>query len=156
MTSTPRKSKSLDTAQRIAAIVEGIAGCPTRATLKPNVDIKRINDREISVWPESRAVGFKSRELNQVDMQIGICVLERMPPTEDEDILGDDLLHLVETIGEQFIGAQIETDDDDLESTLHCLGYTHEPLYDRDFLETARIFGAGIFLSLQRHEVRVT
>ncbi len=145
----PRKSKSKAIADAVALAVQAIAVSPTTSRLAPAFDLQKILEREITVWPNSRECQWATRAAVDAEYEVAVCVLERMGPTADEDILGDELLALVEGIGDQMIGTVLTLGDG---SQIACKGYGHETLYDRQLLESHRIFGSAIALRLFRVE----
>lgn len=143
----PRQSKSKQLADGIAKEVERRFSKPTVSKLAPNFDVKTINDLEISVWPQDRRSEVMTRDTAKSDYDIAIGVVQRIQPNDDEDLLSDELLALVENIGDKFLGDIL-----DIGGNVEVVGFEHLPLYDRAYLETHRIFGAGITLQLTRQE----
>ncbi len=144
----PRRSKSKQVAAAVGAEIERRFTSPVIKKLSPTFDLKALAKREISVWPNARRCEAMTRTTQKADYDIAICVLERLKPTDTEDLLADELLWLVESIGDELLGEVVQTPH----GALTVIGYEHEPLYDREMLESLRIFGAAITLQLTREE----
>lgn len=145
----PRKSKSKAIADAVAEAVKLLAVAPVSSRLAPGFELQKISEREITVWPNTRECEWATRATVDAEYEVAVCVLERLGRDADEDILGDELLALVEGIGDQMIGTALTLGDG---STIAVKGFTHEPLYDRPLLESHRIFGSAIALRLFRVE----
>jgi hypothetical protein len=143
--SPPRKSKSKQMADAVARYCTDQFGMPFRSAMAWSLDQKSLKDRDLVVWPNDRDVEFLNRAASSADYSIAIAVVERIKDsTRDEDITADELTALVESIGDNLIGVSFEGGV--------CVGYTHQPLYDRELLEEKGIFGGGIALRITRHE----
>ncbi len=144
----PRKSKSKQLADVVAKYCRDAFALPFQSRMGWSLDHRNLRGQELIVWPNDRDVELLNRAATSCEYSIAIAVTERitapLPGGETDDIEGDRLLALVESIGDQLTGV---TFDDSV-----CTGYSHQPLYDRDYLESQRIFAGGIVLNLKRHE----
>lgn len=142
----PRKSKSKRWADFVAREIHQRFAFEVQSRLAPNFDLKKLKDgrRTIVVWPNDRRAETLNRDTAKADYDIGIAVLERLKPDDQEDLLGDELLALVESIGDQFLGDELTSEG----VTMTIAGYEHLPLYDRQLLESHQIFGAALSLQL--------
>jgi hypothetical protein len=142
--SPPRNSKSKQLADAVAKYCGDWFSLPFRSAMGWSFDHRKLKDREIVVWPNERDVALLNRAATNCEYSIAVAVVERIDPEDDEDLRADELLGLIEEIGDNLIGVNFETGV--------CIGYNHQPLYDRELLESQRIFGAGIALKITRHE----
>lgn len=145
----PRTSKSKRIADLIATEIKNRFVVDTESKLGPSFDLSKISRRSISVFPNGRVCEMLTRSTQKADYQIAIVVMERLSTNDTEDLLADELLEFVESIGDQFVGEILTLPD---ATKIEVLGYDHEPLYDRETLESHRIFAAAIVLNLTREE----
>lgn len=154
MISPPRQSNSKALADLVAKHLADQLALPVESRLAPNLNFKDLpdNTRKISVHPLNRAAEFETRDSLRVKYEIAIAVLERIPKADAEDLLTDECLALMESIGSWFAGSELV--DPNGGRNFDGDGYEHIPLYDRDALDQLRIFGAAISVSFQRSEPR--
>lgn len=146
----PRKSRSKAIADAIAAAVSREFTLDAKSILAPRFALAKIERRQISVWPAERRVTIMTRGTQNAVYEIAIAILEPIPQRDTEDILGDELLELVERIGSTFLGQSIVLASND--HPLEVEAYEHLPLYERELLEQKRIFCAAITLTLTTEE----
>lgn len=145
-----RQSKSLALADLVAEQIGSRFTVPTRTELAPRFELKKISGREVVVWTQGRACEMLTRSSQTADYEVVVVVLQRLATLqEDEDEqLQDELLAFVESIGDQLCGETLEFDHGSVE----IKGFEHETLYDREALESHRIFASAIVLMLTREE----
>lgn len=145
----PRKSKSMQVAQSVAKHFESVLARQFACVLSPAVDLKKIAGLTIQVWPMNRALEWQNRSTSRAEYEIAVAVLDRLEPNDDEDIKGDEVLELAETISDDLLGEMIVVDDG---LALAVIATDHQPLIERERLESMRLIAAGVLLSLTRTE----
>lgn len=149
MISPPRKSKSKQLTDAVAKWIGEAFVVPVRSVLAPSFDLRKISAREIRVWPSNREVELLTRGGDaKAEYELAVAVVERLKPSDDEDVLCDELLALAESVGDNLMTVEFDV----VGGVATVVGFTHEPLYDRELLESHRIFGAGIAVQLSRVE----
>ena len=147
----PRKSKSKQLADALANWIRDRFAVAVESRVSPNIEFRKIKDREIKCWPATRAGELLTRGADQqVAYEVAVAVLERIQSDDQdgEDILSDELLGMAETIGDAALGLELET----ASGTATCTGYSHEPLFDAELMQTHRCFAGGIALEFVRIE----
>lgn len=155
MITPPRNSKSKELADVAAQWIKDHFAMPVESKMSVNIDFRKIREREIKCWPITRSGDLLTRGADQqVTYEIGVAVLERIEAddVDGEDILADELLAIAESIGDAMLAEELSTSL----GVATCVGYTHEPLFDADLLQTHRCFAGGIALEFTRIEEKPT
>ncbi len=144
----PRTSKSKILAEAVAQSIEDLFAVETVRKLAPADEFEKIRDRQIRVWPHNRTGEILTRALQSNEYEIAIAVIDRVPSEDDEDLLVDELLALVESFADNLLKRTFGPEG----NQATAIRYQHAPLYDKELLETHRLFAAGVALTLTRHE----
>lgn len=115
----------------------------------PAFNLDRAVDRKVYVFTSDRVSLPVTRNLQEVTYSVSIALIDKVGSDEGEL---DNRLSVLELISDFLIGRNFEIQTD--QQTLICdvIGYEHAPLYDRELLETRRIFGGGLIAQIRTAE----
>lgn len=139
-------SKSKLIAEEVASLISSILIDTTVVVSEPDYQMDRIPDRRIFIWCSERESEISNRVLQAVTYSISIALLDKITTTLEE--LVDKSIISMEAIGNRMIARQFEIMDGMTPYICDVVNYEHAPLYDRELLETRRIFGGGIILRI--------
>lgn len=155
MITPPRSSKSKQLADAVAAWIRDHFALEVKSLMTPNFESRKFSSREIACWPVTRNSELLNRGCDQqIEYEIGVGVIEPIKSDSDdgEDLLSDELLALVESIGDGILGEEFTTSA----GTATVVGSSHTPLFDAEWLERKRLFAGGIAIQLTRIEEKPT
>lgn len=140
----PSKSKLI--AEEVGALLSSILMETAVVVSEPDYQMDRVPDRKIFVWCSERESEISNRVLQAVTYSISVALIDKISTTLEE--LVDESIEAMETIGNRMIARQFEIVDGMTSHICDVVNYEHAPLYDRELLETRRIFGGGIILRI--------
>jgi hypothetical protein len=140
-------SKSKAAAEGIENLIKSLtADFEVISSTAPSFDLERVTDRKCYVWCSDRESTIQSRAIQAVIYSVSVAIVERVG-SDDHKI--EDCLETLEFIGDSLIARQYTACYGNKNLTCDVIEYEHAPLYDRELLETRRIFGGGIILRIQ-------
>jgi hypothetical protein len=112
----------------------------------PNYTLERQTGSTVYCFTSERTSEIQSRSLQLVTYSVSIALIEKVSQPE-EDL--DGCLAVLEHIGDALITDQFDIETGTENLICDVIGYEHAPLYDRELLETRRLFGGGIIAQIQ-------